>query len=73
MTWKKVGDPVANVSDADAVLAYQGGFLTPGPLEGQASYNPTSDSELNDRIWVVLGRIADWSMQIDGRLRKGGL
>jgi hypothetical protein len=72
MTWKR-GDPIKDVYDADAALAYQGSLLTPGPLEGQASYNPGSDAEANDRIWVVLGRIADLFMQFDDRLRKGGL
>lgn len=73
MTWKKPGDPIKNVADADLALAYQGSFLTPGPTQGQASYNPTSDAELNDRVWTVLGRIADWAMQINERLIKGGL
>jgi hypothetical protein len=70
LTWKKPGDPINNLTDADAALAYQGTFA-PGSKE--ASYNPGNDSELNDRIWIVLGRITDWSMQIDKRLRAGGL
>jgi hypothetical protein len=70
MTWKKVGDPIKSLTDADAAIAYQGTFA---PGQKEASYNPGSDSELNDRIWIVIGRIADWSMQIDQRLRAGGL
>lgn len=69
MTWKKVGDPIFDVYDADAALAYQGS-LAPGAK--QASYNPGSDSEANDRNWIVFGRIADLFMQIDQRLKKAG-
>jgi hypothetical protein len=72
MPWKKPGDPIENVKDADAALANQGGLLTPGPLYGQASYNPSTDAEANDRIWIVLGRVADLFVQIDTRLRKIG-
>jgi hypothetical protein len=62
MGWTKPGDPVENVSDADAVFAYQGSFA-PGPPP--ASYEPASLAEANDRVWIVMARITDWIMRHD--------
>lgn len=60
MPWNKPGDSVLDLNDADAVFEYQGSFA-PGP--NQASYNPGGLDEANDRLWIVLARLADWAMR----------
>jgi hypothetical protein len=66
MTWTKPGDPINNLADADAALYSQGSIA--GATNREASYNPGSDAEANDRTWITLARIVDMLMQFDIRM-----
>lgn len=63
MAWTKPGDKIENIADADAVFHWQGDFAPTLNGVKQASYEPQSVSELNDRIWIVMARITDWCMR----------
>ena len=64
--WNQPGDPIEDVADADVALAYQGS-LAPGV--NQASYEPSTLAEANDRLWTLAGRVADLFMIHDRRIR----
>ena len=70
VAYDHVGDNIATITDADTAWKWQGS-IAPGTK--QASYNPSNDAEANDRVWMVLGRIADLLMQFDQRMKKGGM
>ncbi len=68
--WKKPGDPVADLEDADAVFAYQGTIFAGTDV---ATYLMGTD-EKDAREGMLLGhaREVDQLMQLDQRLKKGG-
>lgn len=70
VTWKKPGDPVNTIADADAVFAYQGTIFAGTNV---ASYL-MSVSEREAREGMLLGhaREVDQLMLQDERLRDGG-
>jgi hypothetical protein len=66
--WTKPGDPINNLADANSALYSQGSIA--GATAGEASYNPDTLDEANDRIWITLARNVDMLMQHDIRMTQ---
>jgi len=57
VVWSKPGDDIKDIFDADKVFENQGTFA---PGVKQATYEPGTLAEANDRIWITMARITDW-------------
>lgn len=64
-SWMRPGDNVATLEDADRVLSWWRG----APRDS-ATYEPTSLSEANDRLWLTMGQVVDDLMGLDVRSRS---